>query len=89
MNEWKSIESAPKDGTWVLLHYERDLVPEITFWDETERKWLHDFSYSDKSPTHWMPLPESPEESWWCDKCCVEVYQLCCPHCGKTKREKS
>lgn len=28
-------------------------------------------------------------KSWWCDKCSVEVYQTRCPHCGKTKREKS
>lgn len=27
-------------------------------------------------------------ESWWCEKCSVEVYDRRCPHCGKTKREK-
>lgn len=25
--------------------------------------------------------------SWWCGSCAVEVYQLRCPHCGKTSRE--
>lgn len=26
-------------------------------------------------------------ESWYCDQCHIEVRQLRCPHCGKTKRE--
>jgi len=26
-------------------------------------------------------------KSWYCDKCCVEVYQLRCVHCGKSERE--
>lgn len=28
------------------------------------------------------------EKSWYCDQCQVEVYQLRCPHCGKTEREE-
>lgn len=28
-------------------------------------------------------------KSWYCHKCCVEVYQARCPHCGKTRRERS
>lgn len=28
-------------------------------------------------------------QSWWCDQCSVEVYQLRCQHCGKTKRERT
>lgn len=27
--------------------------------------------------------------SWYCHNCHVEVYQLRCPHCGKSQREKS
>jgi rubrerythrin len=28
--------------------------------------------------------------TWWCDKCCVIVKRgERCPHCGKTKRDKS
>jgi len=27
--------------------------------------------------------------SWYCYPCAVEVYALRCPHCGKTKREKT
>lgn len=28
-----------------------------------------------------------PIMSWYCHQCHVEVYQLRCPHCGKTRRE--
>jgi hypothetical protein len=26
--------------------------------------------------------------SWYCHPCAVEVYDLRCAHCGKTKRER-
>jgi rubrerythrin len=38
-----------------------------------------------KLPGKW----EQDQESWYCDPCAVEVYERRCPHCGKTKREKS
>lgn len=28
------------------------------------------------------------QQSWYCHRCAVEVYQLRCQHCGKTKREQ-
>lgn len=31
----------------------------------------------------------SVSQSWWCDRCSVEVYQLRCVHCGKTKQERT
>lgn len=27
--------------------------------------------------------------SWYCDRCAVEVYDRTCPHCGKTKRQRT
>jgi len=27
-------------------------------------------------------------ESWWCERCKVEVYDRRCKHCGKLKWEK-
>jgi hypothetical protein len=32
---------------------------------------------------------EQALQSWYCEPCAVEVYDLRCTHCGKTKREQS
>jgi hypothetical protein len=69
-NQWKPIETAPKDGTEILVvdhHGEIQLV----FW---AKYWRHSYDWcikggeqeegSDKTadnPTHWMPLPEPPD----------------------------
>lgn len=28
-------------------------------------------------------------KTWWCESCKVEVYQVRCRHCGKSKRERT
>lgn len=96
MSEWQPIETAPKDGTRVLLTariwaqewnglFDTDATdfPNATppscafrqrkcgpvyegFWSEkhSETGWFSYNSYEFlKPPTHWMPLPEPPEES--------------------------
>lgn len=70
--EWQPIETAPKDGTVVLLagpEFEHGCV--IAFWsdpsvgDTTEEDagWYESESDSHRlfgTPTHWMPLPATP-----------------------------
>ena len=60
--EWKTIDSAPKDGTSVLVHECGDVV--IAYWHESMRKWIGPRdSYGDAdymSPDAWMPLPPPP-----------------------------
>ena len=65
MNEWQPIETAPKDGRWVLV-----FIPEAYNWHYGERhcaKWVSRESgwsmpgIGGLSPTHWMPLPEPPK----------------------------
>lgn len=78
--EWRSIETAPKDGTNILI-FARDF-PAIAWWanvyyfnyDKDEMvegeewaQWICDNPYynsvltGDRTPTHWMPLPNPPE----------------------------
>jgi hypothetical protein len=70
MSKWQPIETAPKDGMRVLFYTPGD--------DETGYLPSMQVSYIDKGgelptydvdqwhdglrPTHWMPLPEPPEE---------------------------
>ena len=65
--KWQPIETAPKDGTTVLVYegyYKSgDLIHTAQY---SARQWVvldgmeGDFMLED--PTHWMPLPEPPPE---------------------------
>jgi hypothetical protein len=63
---WEPIETAPKDGTDILvaLHLWNDPTKPHTFevvaWDGEE--WASD-SYPVYPPTHWRPLPKPPVSS--------------------------
>ena len=65
--EWMPIETAPKDGTFILT-FAGDMAASITdgSWAENVEDsvvsgvlgtWRDDGA----DPTHWMPLPPSPE----------------------------
>lgn len=61
--EWQTIDSAPKDGTVVMVysHAWRDPVPAIAKWNDYG-EW-EDFGGGATiwpAPTHWMPLPPLP-----------------------------
>lgn len=64
---WRTIDSAPKDGTKFLAWW--DGKPIITYWAKRDRfeGWqapsMMTVNAGDKSawsPTHWMPLPSAP-----------------------------
>lgn len=68
MSNWQPIESAPKDGTNILIcghacggYYVADVK-----WNVNEGTWcLFDpaedgHTYPSEGHTHWMPLPEPP-----------------------------
>lgn len=63
MNDWQPIETAPKDGTRVLVNSHwmdatgKRLGVEIAHWRE-EGYW----QCLERQPTHWMPLPDPPKE---------------------------
>lgn len=57
---WQPIETAPKDGTEVLLFAGFDMG--ICFWreDETMTGWTWGLGKRFLNPSHWMPLPPPP-----------------------------
>lgn len=67
--DWQSIESAPKDGTWVLVcggtwpvtmaWYALNSRINRAYW-KMDDEW-DDYDLADDQPTHWMPLPEPPK----------------------------
>jgi hypothetical protein len=72
-NEWRDIESAPKDGTRVWLWWDGKL--RLAHWHEAENppsiggrfaNWLTDDKGSVSAvtkPSHWMPLPDPPSSA--------------------------
>ena len=54
---WMPIETAPKDGTRVLLSIRED---GLTIGYYCGGAWIYQES-SWHNPTHWHPLPEPPE----------------------------
>lgn len=68
MSEWKTIETAPKDGTHVLISTDVGSVGEA-FLEEDDKRWYwaghHWTDAADgsiDSVTHWQPLPEPPAQ---------------------------
>jgi hypothetical protein len=75
MSEWQAIETAPKDGTRILL-FIPGVGVEIGYWLDTEtvrygkveystKKWTWNadlFGFKTAQPAHWMPLPKPPAE---------------------------
>lgn len=71
MTEWQSIETAPRDGTRILVtgnlwNYSkciREYIPVTVYW--YDGAW--ETSYPQKrhagEPSHWMPLPPPPKKS--------------------------
>ena len=74
MTEWQPIETAPKDGTTVILYGPCRIVwppRKLSDREHTDATiatayfrctcWQAGFLGSIIEPTHWMPLPEPPE----------------------------
>lgn len=67
--EWRPIESAPKDGSVLILHTDQGAVAPGYFKDHGfvggAWHWCedHDWNPAEIRPTRWMPLHEPPKES--------------------------
>lgn len=93
--QWQPIETAPKDGSWILL-YECEGVydtPDFTHWiaswrwTEDSCGWLdQDENIVVSNPSHWMPLPVAPQEGVRnCPGYSPDIQAMGdCRHCGHT-----
>ena len=75
MSAWQPIETAPKDGTWILVYEPHNYEPEVHIvrWAESDgwpngKTWLTEEygggpdGHSATDATHWMPLPDAPNK---------------------------
>ena len=66
MSEWKTIDSAPKDGSdflaWVNFPYHKDNGGYCDFCCWSIDHWQQPDAdvCGEMKPTHWMPLPTPP-----------------------------
>ena len=58
--EWQPIETAPKDGSFILLATPKGRIAD-GFWSLVYGVWS--WPYVMVEPTHWMPLPTPPKRS--------------------------
>lgn len=61
---WQPIDTAPKDGTLVLIWmplFKRVFACEFANGLWQTGVWTNDMSMH--PPTHWMPLPDPPQET--------------------------
>jgi len=63
--KWKSIDTAPKDGTRILLWLEPHKMAEILRWNALGQFWVTDADrpVNVATPTHWMALPQPPADN--------------------------
>ena len=58
---WRTIDTAPKDGTEILV-WEGWVIYHV-WWLKRYRTWKTlSGGRSIDCPTHWMPVPEPPDE---------------------------
>jgi hypothetical protein len=91
MNNWQPIETAPKDGSYVIVGKSTWRISWQASWGEhslakTTYGWSRFNSQGQDFllPTHWQPLPEPPKIE---DKD-TECYKNGCPDCFPELTEK-
>ncbi len=65
MTDWKPIETAPRDGTFILTWGDDDRGAGdqyvVSAWSTRGKEWYSPLSDAPmEGVTHWMPLPENP-----------------------------
>ena len=61
MNKWEPIETAPRDGSHILLF--RAEIQYVGYYGGSKSGWIinaPELPLMRPLPTHWMPLPDAP-----------------------------
>lgn len=63
MSQWQPIETAPKDGSYVILTNGEDVT--AGWWRGRGSGWNTGYEALDFTgePTHWMSMPDPPEKT--------------------------
>lgn len=59
-DDWQPIETAPKDGTRVLVWHPYWNAASTAQWYGTDWRIVYDLKPFVSQPTHWRPLPAPP-----------------------------
>jgi len=62
MSEWRTIDSAPENGV-KFLYYDADIDMGIAVGYKNNLGVVDEVFKVAVKPTHWMPLPNPPEEA--------------------------
>lgn len=66
--KWQPIETAPKDGSEVLIYGDLGGRVKVCWWNGAHWQWEYDNDVTygqaiqSEYATHWMPLPAPPAE---------------------------
>jgi hypothetical protein len=63
MEVWQPIETAPRDGRWILAGYPTDGGKVVlVYWNDLGGWWDVVFNgiWPSRAFTHWQPWPDSP-----------------------------
>lgn len=63
MDKWLPIDSAPRDGTPVMLYFPHRYQGNggISWGCCVNGEWLDSCAIRDNTASHWMPLPKPPK----------------------------
>ena len=58
---WQPIDTAPKDGTSILVWSPTPEQADVAWWADGPGCWLDNYGkYLTDEPSHWMHLPDGP-----------------------------